>query len=117
MSQPPGFLDKSCPTHVCLFHRSFYGPKQALRAWFNRFTSHLFTLGFVASPAASSLFIYSIGSSLTYLLLYMDDIVVTSFNYSSISILKSQLAIEFQISDFRSWPIKILSWLGSPFFS
>uniref|UniRef100_A0A2N9J170 Reverse transcriptase Ty1/copia-type domain-containing protein n=1 Tax=Fagus sylvatica TaxID=28930 RepID=A0A2N9J170_FAGSY len=52
----------SLPTHVCQLHKSLYGLKQAPRAWFERFTSHLFTLGFTASVADASLFILSHGS-------------------------------------------------------
>ena len=78
MAQPTGFQDKTCPNNiVCLLYKSLYGLKQALRAAFERFTSYLFTLGFVASTADLSLFIRSVGSSLTYLLLYVDDIIVT----------------------------------------
>ncbi|KAL0536505.1 hypothetical protein IC582_025454 [Cucumis melo] len=66
MTQPTGFQDKTCPNHVCLLHKSLYGLKQAPRPWFERFTSYLFTLGFVASTADPSLFIRSVGSFLTY---------------------------------------------------
>ncbi|TYK00083.1 putative mitochondrial protein [Cucumis melo var. makuwa] len=99
MSQPTAFQDKTCPNHVCLLHKSLYGLKQAPRAWFESFTSYLFTLGFVVSNADPSLFIRSVGSSLTYLLLYVDDIIVTGPDSSYISLLKTQLALEFQISD------------------
>uniref|UniRef100_A0A2N9FDB6 Reverse transcriptase Ty1/copia-type domain-containing protein n=1 Tax=Fagus sylvatica TaxID=28930 RepID=A0A2N9FDB6_FAGSY len=58
VSSPTGSL----PTHVCQLHKSLYGLKQAPRAWFERFTSHLFTLGFTASVADASLFILSHGS-------------------------------------------------------
>ncbi|KAA0046494.1 putative mitochondrial protein [Cucumis melo var. makuwa] len=49
--------------------------------------------------ADPSLFIRSVGSSLTYLLLYVDDIIVTGPDYLYISVLKNQLALEFKISD------------------
>ena len=78
---------------MCLLHKSLYGLKQAPHDLFKRFTSYLFTLGFVASIANPSLFIRSVESSLTYLLLYVDDIIVTGPNYSYISLLKNQLAL------------------------
>ncbi|XP_016902988.2 uncharacterized mitochondrial protein AtMg00810-like [Cucumis melo] len=99
MSQPTGFQDKTCPNHVCLLHKSLYGLKQAPLAWFEHFTSYLFTLEFVVSNVDPSLFIRSVRSSLTYLLLYVDDIIVTSPDSFYISLLKTQLALEFQISD------------------
>ena len=99
MAQPTSFQDKTCPNHMCLLHKSLYGLKQAPRAWFERFTSYLFTLDFVTSTADPSLFIRSVGSSLTYLLLYVDNIIVTGPDYLYISVLKNQLALKFKISD------------------
>ena len=58
MQQPPGYVDSQFPSHVCKLHKSLYGLKQAPRAWFDRFTSQLLHLGFVASLADPSLFIY-----------------------------------------------------------
>nr|GEV44423.1 ribonuclease H-like domain-containing protein [Tanacetum cinerariifolium] len=34
MHQPPGFVDPNKPGYVCHLQRSFYGLKQASRAWF-----------------------------------------------------------------------------------
>uniref|UniRef100_A0A8R7VGW9 Reverse transcriptase Ty1/copia-type domain-containing protein n=1 Tax=Triticum urartu TaxID=4572 RepID=A0A8R7VGW9_TRIUA len=76
--QPSGFLDTDRPDHVCRLQRSLYGLKQAPRAWFSQFTAHLIALGFVASRSDSSLFILHRGDSMAYLLLYMDDIILTA---------------------------------------
>ncbi|KAL0537331.1 hypothetical protein IC582_026309 [Cucumis melo] len=56
MSQPTGFQEKICLNHVCLLHKGFYGLKQAPHAWFKRFTSYLFTLGFITSNVDPSFF-------------------------------------------------------------
>lgn len=77
MQQPQGFVDKQFPNYICRLTKSLYGLKQALRAWFKCFTSHLLTLGFVTSAADSSLFIRRTTDSITYLLLYVDDVIVT----------------------------------------
>lgn len=99
MVQPPGFKDTSFPSHVCKLHKSLYGLKQAPRAWFECFTTHLLTLGFVASLADSSLFVRIERASCTYLLLYVDDIIITGSDSSYISHLKLCLGDEFQITD------------------
>nr|GFA71384.1 ribonuclease H-like domain-containing protein [Tanacetum cinerariifolium] len=55
IQQPPGFQDSIHPDYVCLLQMSLYGLKQALRAWFQRQ-----------------------GTNTAYLLLYVDDIVLTA---------------------------------------
>ena len=77
MQQPPGYVDSHFPSHVCKLHKSLYGLKQDPRAWFDRFTSQLLHLGFVASLADPSLFIYHYDHTTIYLLLYVDDIIIT----------------------------------------
>jgi hypothetical protein len=76
--QPSGFVDSSCPDYVCRLNKSLYGLKQAPRAWHTRFASHLLSLGFVEAKSDTSLFTYHQGSHTAYLLLYVDDIVLTA---------------------------------------
>ncbi|GJV24042.1 ribonuclease H-like domain-containing protein [Tanacetum coccineum] len=78
MHQPPGFVDPHHPTHVCLLQRSLYGLKQAPRAWFQRFAGYATRAGFTHSRCDSSLFIYTQGSQVSYLLIYVDDIILTA---------------------------------------
>lgn len=96
MLQPPGFKD-SCPSYVCKLHKSLYGLKQAPCAWFERFITHLLTLGFVASLSDSSLFVQAEGSSNPYLLLYVDDIIITGSDSAYITHLKLCLGAKSQI--------------------
>ncbi|GKG10434.1 ribonuclease H-like domain-containing protein, partial [Tanacetum coccineum] len=76
MHQPPGFVDSRYPNHVCLLQRSLYGLKQAPRAWFQRFAGYATRAGFSPSRCDSSLFIYTQGSYVAYLLIYVDDIIL-----------------------------------------
>lgn len=87
MAQPPGFEDSSHPNHVCKLHRSLYGLKQAPRAWFHRLTSFLFQHGFQGSKTDASLFIYCQSNIIIYVLIYVDDILVTGNNSSHINTL------------------------------
>ena len=77
IEQPPGYMDQQFPHHICRLHKSFYGLKQALKAWFDRFTSQLLHLGFEASMADSSLFVFDFHQTIIYLLMYVDDIIIT----------------------------------------
>uniref|UniRef100_A0A2N9EHT6 Reverse transcriptase Ty1/copia-type domain-containing protein n=1 Tax=Fagus sylvatica TaxID=28930 RepID=A0A2N9EHT6_FAGSY len=78
MAQPQGYIDSTHPHYVYKLHKSIYGLKQVPRAWFESFTTQLLHLGFIASTADSSLFIYHHQQVIAYLLLYVDDIVLTS---------------------------------------
>ena len=98
MTQPWGF--EQCPTsHVCKLHKSLYGLKQAPRAWNERFTAFLPTLGFKSSYADPSLFVKVTGSAKAYLLLYVDDIIVTCNNEDLIAEIKASLQVEFEMKD------------------
>jgi len=73
-----GFEDPAHPDFVCRLNKSLYGLKQAPRAWFSRFATYLLSLGFVEAKSDTSLFVFQRGSDTAYLLLYVDDIVLTA---------------------------------------
>lgn len=102
MAQPPGFEDSHFPTYVCKLNKALYGLKQAPGAWFSTFSSFLLTLGFVNSHCDHSLFIQASASSLTYLLVCVDDILVTGNSPSYIQSLISQLHSAFSLKELGS---------------
>lgn len=77
MEQPLGYMDPQYPNHVCRLHRALYGLKQAPRASFQRLSNFLLGLGFLASRAYSLFFVYNGPYEVIYLLLYVDDMVIT----------------------------------------
>jgi hypothetical protein len=99
MEQPPGYADSSHPNHVCHLKKAIYGLKQALRAWFHRFSHFLLTIGFNSNQADSSLFVYSSAQEIIYLLLYIDDIIITGSNMSLIDTFIHKLRHEFSMKD------------------
>uniref|UniRef100_A0A2N9IRW0 BED-type domain-containing protein n=1 Tax=Fagus sylvatica TaxID=28930 RepID=A0A2N9IRW0_FAGSY len=99
MSQPPGYVASHLPQHVCRLHKSIYGLKQAPRAWFESFTTQLLTLGFHPSTADTSLFIYRDRSIIAFLLLYVDDIVLTGNTPSFLQQLIANLSTVFELKD------------------
>ena len=100
--QPLGFIDSSKPNHVCLLQKSLYGLKQAPRAWFQRFSTFIQTIGFTPSLSDSSLFVYHQNSNVAYLLLYVDDIVLTASSQSFLAHIISSLSVEFSMTDLGS---------------
>jgi hypothetical protein len=97
--QPSGFIDSSCPDFVCRLNKSLYGLKQAPRAWHNRFTTHLLSLGFVEAKSDTSLFTCHHGPDTAYLLLYVDDIVLTTSSDGFLQHIIAALQREFAMTD------------------
>ena len=77
MEQPPGFIDKAQPHLVCKLHKAIYGLKQTPKAWLTKLSTFLHELGFKGSIVDTSLFIYIHDSIKLYMLIYMDDMLIT----------------------------------------
>ena len=92
MVQPSGYVDSRFPNHVCKLQKSLYGLKQAPRAWFERFSTQLLHMGFESSQVDSSLFILRYNKILVYLLVYVDDIVLTGNSPDFLQSLINQLS-------------------------
>ncbi|CAL9000181.1 unnamed protein product [Prunus brigantina] len=101
MLPPPGSRRQG--EHVvCRLHKSLYGLKQALRSWFRKFSSAICGIGFKQSRADYSLFTHVQGSSLTIILLYVDDMIITGNDEKAICKLKHFLGSQFRIKDLGS---------------
>nr|GFC06925.1 ribonuclease H-like domain-containing protein [Tanacetum cinerariifolium] len=95
MYQPLGFVDPARPDYLCHLQKSLYGLKQTLRAWFQRFASFATRIGFQQSKTDASLFVYHFGSDIVYLLLYVDDIILTASSASLLQRIIGSLHGEF----------------------
>lgn len=76
--QPVGFVDSSNGALVCKLNKSLYGLKQAPQAWYSRFAGFFGDIGFSATRSDTSLFVLRRGDDSAYLLLYVDNIVLTA---------------------------------------
>ncbi|WVZ83832.1 hypothetical protein U9M48_030930 [Paspalum notatum var. saurae] len=94
-SQPAGFVDPTRPEMVC----RLYGLKQAPRAWYSRFATFPVTLGFSEAKSDTSLFVYCRGDKTAYLLLYVDDIVLTASSQHLLQRIITSLQQEFAMKD------------------
>jgi len=99
MRQPPGFENTKSPSFVCKLDKDIYGLKQAPRAWYSRLSSKLIDLGFKASKSDASPFIYTKGHVTIFMLIYVDDIIVTSSSPEAITTLLRDLKKEFALKD------------------
>lgn len=99
MSQPPGFVDKDNPSYVCKLTKAIYGLKQAPRAWYNELRTFLLQFGFQNSYADTSLFVFHAEGYTMYLLVYVDDLILTGDNATKVNHFINTLAQRFSIKD------------------
>lgn len=97
--QLSGFVDSTLPDHVCRLNKALYGLKQAPCAWYSRFASHILSLGFIGARSDTYLFVYRHGSETAYLLLYVDDIVLTASSAQLLRRIIDALTAEFSMKD------------------
>jgi hypothetical protein len=99
MEQPQGFVDKANSQLVCKLYKAIYGLKQAPKAWYTRLSQFLLDLGFIASLVDTYLFLHINGSIKLFILIYVDDIIVTGTHPHLISALISRMQQEFPVKD------------------
>ena len=100
MEQPPGFVVQGESGLVCRLRRSLYGLKQSPQAWFGRFSSIVQEFGMLHSTTDHLVFYHHNSSrQCIYLVVYVDDIVITSSDQDGIQKLKQHLFTHFQTKD------------------
>jgi histone deacetylase 1/2 len=99
MRQPPGFENPHALHHICKLDKALYVLKQTPRAWYSRLSSKLCELGFTPSKADTSLFLLKKSGITMFVLIYVDDIIVTSSSDRSITALLRDLNVNFAIKD------------------
>ncbi|PKU85167.1 Retrovirus-related Pol polyprotein from transposon TNT 1-94 [Dendrobium catenatum] len=102
MTQPKGFEDASHPEYVCHLNKALYGLKQAPRQWYNTFTSFLLSIGFIFSTADPSLLILHDKDVEIYILIYVDDILITGNSNEYISTIITKLSNRFHMKNLGS---------------
>ena len=87
MVHPLAFVDKERPHFVCKLHKAIYGLKQAPRVWYHELHSFLINNDFTNSVNDTSLFILKHHGHLLYLLVYVDDIIITGDDEHAVDLL------------------------------
>eukprot|EP00253_Pinus_taeda_P020484 PITA_20484 len=100
MSQPEGFAVKGHEDKVCKLVKSLYGLKQAPRAWYEKITEHLLKLNFNRFDLDdATLFVKKVGKTVVYLVVYVDDLLMTGNNESYVASIKKELGKRFAMTD------------------
>lgn len=102
MSQPLASSHSQYPNHVCRLQKALYGLKQAPQAWFSRPSNKLIEFGFLASKSKTSLLMYKYHSFIMYVLIYVDDIIITSSDFATIDDLLTKMDSDFAVKKLRS---------------
>lgn len=97
--QTPGCVDQKAYDHVCKLNKSLYGLKQAPQAWNSRFSCFMTDISFVASKSDASLFVFRKGDQQLYLLLNVDDIILTASTSNFLHCIITLLKTEFPMTD------------------
>ena len=92
MDQPEGFAIKGQEQKVCKLIKYLYGLKQAPRAWYENLIEHLLKLNYKNfNLDDASLFVKKVGRSVVYLVVYVDDLLITGNNDDYIVSIKREL--------------------------
>ncbi|GJS91903.1 retrotransposon protein, putative, ty1-copia subclass [Tanacetum coccineum] len=99
MVQPEGFVDPKHPRKVCKLQRSIYGLKQASRSWNKRFDEEIKRFGFTQNLDEPCVYQKASGSNVTFLILYVDDIIIMGNHIPSLQSVKDYLGKCFAMKD------------------
>lgn len=96
MDPPAG---TKCNGKVCKLRKALYGLKQSPRVWFGRFSNFMKRIGYKQSDADHTLFVKENEEKVTALIVYVDDMVVTSDDPKEMSNLQTTLTTKFELKD------------------
>ncbi|KAK1620309.1 hypothetical protein QYE76_025826 [Lolium multiflorum] len=99
MVQPKGFVDPKNVDKVCKLQRSIYGLKQASRSWNRRFDKVIKDFGFIQCHGEACIYKKVSGSSVAFLILYVDDILLIGNDIELLSSVKGYLNNSFSMKD------------------
>ncbi|KAJ0546766.1 putative RNA-directed DNA polymerase [Helianthus annuus] len=99
MVQPMGFESLEHPEYVCKLKKAIYGLKQSPRAWYGKIAEFLEQNGYQLTSADSSLFVKKLGEKVVFILVYVDDLIISGDVEEEIELLKSNLSTRFKMKD------------------
>ena len=97
MQQPECFV--SNPSLVCRLNKSFYGIKQAPRAWYAKIDGFMLSLSFVRCKYNINVYLKMIHGYLMLIVLYVYDLLITRISKKEIASLKDAMNDAFSITD------------------
>ncbi|KAL0433829.1 UNVERIFIED_CONTAM: hypothetical protein Slati_2717200 [Sesamum latifolium] len=99
MDQREGFTVIGEEQKVCRLQRSIYGLKQASRSWNTRFDEVIRSYDFIKNDYDPCIYKKISGSSVAYLVLYVDDILLIGNDIKMLGDIKAWLSTQFSMKD------------------
>ena len=97
MMQPEGFVDPKGSNKVCKLQQSIYGLVHASRSWNIRFDSVFKAFGFIQTFGGACIYKKVSGSSVAFLILHVDDILLTRNDIEFLDSIKGYLNKNFSM--------------------
>ena len=97
MKQPEGFIDD--PSLVCRLRKQLYGLKEAPRAWYSKMDTFLISQKFKRCKYDFNVYMKKKEGFLLLVVLYVDDLLITSSSVAGLSSIKSALNKAFSMND------------------
>ena len=91
ITQPEGFVTPKNARKMCKLHRSIYGLKQAFRSWNLRFNDAIKEFGFIKNEDEACVSKKVSGSTIIFLVLYVNDILLIENDIPSLQTVKTWL--------------------------
>ena len=104
MMQPEGFVDPKGANKICKLQRSIYGLVQASRSWNIHFDEFIKAYSFIQTFGKACIYKKVSGSSIAFLILYVDDILLIGNDIEFLECIQGYLKSVFQ---WKTW-IKLL---------
>lgn len=92
-------MDPENPRRVCKLHKSIYGLKRASRSWNLCFDEAIKKFGFLKNEEEACVYKKVSGSSVVFLVLYVDDILLIGNDISILESVKDWLKNYFAMKD------------------
>ncbi|KAK8574321.1 hypothetical protein V6N13_016122 [Hibiscus sabdariffa] len=99
MTQPEGFVTPENAGKVCKLQRSIYGLKQASRSWNLHFNDAIKEFGFIRNEDEPCVYKKFSGSIVSFLILYVDDIIIIGNDIPTLQSIKTWLSSCFSMKD------------------
>ncbi|KAK8500693.1 hypothetical protein V6N12_005715 [Hibiscus sabdariffa] len=101
MTQPEGFVTPENVGKVCKLQRSSYGLKQTSRSWNLCFNEAIQEFGFIRNEDKPCVYKKFSGSIVSFLILYVDDILIIGNDVPTLQSIKTWLSSCFSMKDLR----------------